>query len=165
MPGLRQRHMDRTRAAIVDAALALFSEQGFIETTVGAIAERADVSRRTFFRYFPAKESVLFHDIDTQIQATVDALAARPEGESPFEALIAALGESAGRCSQDVEWRRLAWSSPQLATSWWARWWEIAQELADVAQGEALVEFPSGGLNLGGGVRVGLGGLGAGPST
>src|SRR2546425_115776 len=76
MSGLRERHMDRTRAAIVDAALALFQEQGFNETTVDAIAERADVGRRTFFRYFPAKESVLFHDIDGQIQATLEALAA-----------------------------------------------------------------------------------------
>jgi AcrR family transcriptional regulator len=107
MPGLRERHMDRTRAAIVDAALKLFAEQGFTETTVDAIAERADVGRRTFFRYFPAKESVLFHDIDAQIQATLDSLAARPQGEPPFEALVAVLRESAGRFSQDVDKRRL----------------------------------------------------------
>ncbi len=107
MSGLRERHMDRTRAAIVDAALALFQEQGFSETTVDAIAERADVGRRTFFRYFPAKESVLFHDIDGQIQATLDALAARPESEPPFEALIGVLRESAGRFSAAADQRRL----------------------------------------------------------
>jgi len=107
MPGLRERHMDRTRAAIVDAALKLFAEQGFTETTVDAIAERADVGRRTFFRYFPAKESVLFHDIDAQIQATLDSLSARPQGEPPFEALVAVLRESAGRFSEDVDKRRL----------------------------------------------------------
>jgi len=107
MPGLRERHMDRTRAAIVDAALKLFAEQGFTETTVDAIAERADVGRRTFFRYFPAKESVLFHDIDAQIQATLDSLAARPQGEPPFEALVTVLRESAGRFSEDVDKRRL----------------------------------------------------------
>ena len=107
MPGLRERHTDRTRAAIVEAALALFTEQGFAETTVDAIAERADVGRRTFFRYFPAKESVLFHDIDAQIQATLDSLAGRPADEPPFQALIGVLRESAGRFSADVERRRL----------------------------------------------------------
>src|SRR5437868_8793901 len=107
MPGRRERRMDRTRAAIVDAALALFQEQGFTETTVDAIAERADVGRRTFFRYFPAKESVLFHDIEAQIQATVDALVARPHDEPPFEALLSVLRESAGRFSADVDKRML----------------------------------------------------------
>src|SRR2546423_275226 len=107
MPGLRERHMDRTRAAIVDAALALFQEQGFTETTVDAIAERADVGRRTFFRYFPAKESVLFHDIDAQIQGMVDSLTARPADEPPFEALLAVLRDSAGRFSADLEKRQL----------------------------------------------------------
>jgi AcrR family transcriptional regulator len=107
MPGLRERHMDRTRAAIVEAALALFQEQGFTETTVDAIAERADVGRRTFFRYFPAKESVLFHDIDAQIQATLDNLAARPQDEPPFEALVTVLRESANRFSDDVDKRML----------------------------------------------------------
>ncbi|HET9773059.1 MAG TPA: TetR family transcriptional regulator [Acidimicrobiia bacterium] len=99
--------MDRTRAAIVEAALELFSEQGFTETTVDAIAERADVGRRTFFRYFPAKESVLFHDIEAQIQATLAALAARPPDEPPFQGLIWVLRDSAGRFSADVEKRAL----------------------------------------------------------
>lgn len=107
MSGLRERHMDRTRTAIVDAALALFSEQGFTETTVDAIAERADVGRRTFFRYFPAKESVLFHDIEAQIQGLFDALCARPEDEPPFVALVAVLRQSAGRFSEDLGKRAL----------------------------------------------------------
>ena len=99
--------MDRTRTAIVDAALELFREQGFTETTVDAIAERADVGRRTFFRYFPAKESVLFHDIDAQIQTTLDSLAARPADEPPFTALVTVLRDSAGRFSADTEKRQL----------------------------------------------------------
>jgi AcrR family transcriptional regulator len=107
MPGLRQRHMDRNRAAIVDAALSLFAEQGFTETTVDAIAERAQVARRTFFRYFPAKEDVLFHDVDEQIALVIDALVARPEDEPPYEALVAVLRETAGQFAIDIGRRRL----------------------------------------------------------
>lgn len=100
--------MDRTRAAIVDAALTLFGEQGFTETTVDAIAEQANVARRTFFRYFPAKEAVLFHDVDEQILSVIEALAARPEDGPPYEVLLAVLRETAGRFgAADVGRRRL----------------------------------------------------------
>ncbi len=56
MPDLRQRYMEGTRAAIVEAALSLFREKGFTEATVDEIAERAAVGRRRFFRYFPARK-------------------------------------------------------------------------------------------------------------
>lgn len=60
--GLRERKKARTRAAIQDAALDLFQRQGYHETTVGQIAEAAEVSQSTLFRYFSTKEDTVLHD-------------------------------------------------------------------------------------------------------
>src|SRR5919202_5100227 len=107
MPGLRERHMDRTRAAIVEAALSLFGEKGFTDTTIDEIAARADVGRRTFFRYFPAKEAVLFHHAEAQVDDTLEALRDRLAAEPPYQALLAVLRDNASKFSVDVGWQRL----------------------------------------------------------
>jgi AcrR family transcriptional regulator len=85
--GLRQRKKERTREAIVDAALALFAERGFESTTVADIAAAADIAPRTFFGYFPAKEDVVFHDFD----AVHDALRLRLRDREPGETAIDAM--------------------------------------------------------------------------
>jgi AcrR family transcriptional regulator len=95
VPSLRQRHTERTRDAIVAAAFELFADKGYAETTIDEIAERADIAPRTFFRYFPAKESVLFHNTDGDIDEAVAQLRARPADETPYESLLAVLRSKA----------------------------------------------------------------------
>ena len=84
-PGLRERKKARTRAAIRQQAMRLFREQGFAATTVDQIAEAADVSQSTFFRYFRTKEDVVLQD-DYDPRA-VEAFKAQPPELPPLAAI------------------------------------------------------------------------------
>jgi len=86
--GLRERKKARTRAAIREHALRLFREQGYNATTVEQIAEAAEVSPSTFFRYFPTKEDVVLQD-DFDLLG-MEAFEAQPAELSPVAALRAA---------------------------------------------------------------------------
>lgn len=89
--GLRQRKKARTRAAIQRQALRLFRERGYEATTVSQIAEAAEVSVPTFFRYFPSKEDVvLWDEFDPQL---ADLFRAQPARLGPVRALRAAFHE------------------------------------------------------------------------
>jgi AcrR family transcriptional regulator len=85
--GLRERKKQRTRERITSTALALFAERGYVHTTVADIAEAADVSERTVFTYFPAKEDILFSDQLALQRSLADALAARARGVSALDVL------------------------------------------------------------------------------
>ena len=79
--GRRERKRRQTRERIQQAAMTLFLERGFEETTVEDIAEAADVSKRSFFDYFPSKEDVVFAWQDTFAQHLMNAIAMRPPEE------------------------------------------------------------------------------------
>jgi AcrR family transcriptional regulator len=83
-PGLRQRKKDRLRDQLHRAATRLFLERGFDGTTIDAIVELAEVSRRTFFRYFEAKEDAWFGDVDGDRDKIALSVESRPATESPL---------------------------------------------------------------------------------
>ena len=89
--GVRERKKQRTRMALIDAALELFARDGYEETTIDEIVAALPVSQRTFFRYFASKEDVVLSQVSERYRAIEDALAARPAGERPFTALFEAL--------------------------------------------------------------------------
>ncbi|MDQ1430113.1 MAG: hypothetical protein QOF40_715 [Actinomycetota bacterium] len=89
--GLRERKKARTREALQEAAMDLFTRQGFDGTTVEEIADACEVSPRTFFRYFPTKEDVLFADADARRERLLAVLADQPADAPTFAALEAAM--------------------------------------------------------------------------
>jgi len=88
-PSRRDQHKSRTRRALREAALELFASQGFDDTTTEEIAERAGVSVRTFFRYFPTKELVLFFGRYDFVQAFTVGYLSQPDTMSDVDALCA----------------------------------------------------------------------------
>jgi AcrR family transcriptional regulator len=88
---LRERKRDRTRRALVDAAVDLFERNGYDGTTVADIAEAADIGTRTFFSYFASKEELLFPESDARVAAAVAAIAGREPGDRPADVLLRAL--------------------------------------------------------------------------
>src|SRR5579862_40583 len=117
MVGLRERKKAKTRAAIQQQALALFREQGYAATTVEQIADAAEISPSTFFRYFPSKEDVvLYDDLDPHIIAAYNA---QPAELSPIQALRGAMRVvfaevPADVMAQQLERSRLIISVPEL---------------------------------------------------
>ncbi|WP_336208348.1 TetR family transcriptional regulator [Nonomuraea sp. LPB2021202275-12-8] len=121
--GLRERKKEKTRLALLDAALDLFVEQGYDSTTVDQIAGSVDVSPRTFFRYFTSKDHLVLWYHDQGEETMLETLADRPPGEAPFEsmthALRAVLRDMERSTPVDRErflkMRRLLDRNPQLA--------------------------------------------------
>ncbi len=116
--GLRERKKQRTREAIIDAALRLFTERGFEHTTVADIAAAADIAPRTFFGYFPTKEDVVFHDFEATFGSLDERLRSRAPGESAIDAMrdwiASMLAQTDFNDPRELCQRRITRSTPAL---------------------------------------------------
>ncbi|MGV0784064.1 TetR family transcriptional regulator [Mycolicibacterium peregrinum] len=88
--GLRERKKQRTRAMLIEAAIDLCDRQGFESTTVEQIAAVADVSPRTFSRYFATKDAVVLAFVDEVIESVAVELTAQPADIGHLEAVYRA---------------------------------------------------------------------------
>jgi AcrR family transcriptional regulator len=132
--GLRERKKLKTREAIRREAFRLIEENGWANTTVEQIADAAEVSPSTFFRYFPSKESVLMaDDLDPVL---MDAFERQPTNLSPTVALRRAF-EIAIETMSDDEWevertrQRLVFSIPELKAAQFDEYYRTIRMLTE----------------------------------
>lgn len=140
--GLREEKKQRTRAALADAAMALFTERGFDQVTVAEVAAAAGVSVNTAFNYFPTKED-LFFDRQGEVEERLAGwVRERTRGRSPSQAVrdgvLRALAEGDPTIGLSAEaeafWRTVD-ASPALRAR--AR---VISERAEAALTAALAE-------------------------
>jgi len=96
-PGARER--------LVVAGVELFATKGYDDTTVAEIAERAGVTKSTFFRYFPDKRDLLVAGQETLSRLLVEGIAEAPENATPLDAVAAGLeraGASMGPVNREI---------------------------------------------------------------
>ncbi len=94
-PGRREAHKQRTRAALLAAAREMFAERGYEATTVRDIAEAAQVTERTFFRYFASKDDLVVGEVVDLLPRLAEAIVGRPAAEPPLVAFRNAVVELA----------------------------------------------------------------------
>jgi AcrR family transcriptional regulator len=103
----RERKKARTRRELVEAAIALFEERGFEGATIEDITNAADVSPRTFFRYFASKEEILFTEHQLSVDDLRNRLAESPEGEPLLVTVREAMLTIAGRIEENKDFHLL----------------------------------------------------------
>ncbi|WP_007517075.1 TetR/AcrR family transcriptional regulator, partial [Pseudofrankia saprophytica] len=135
--GLRELKKQRTRRTIVDTAHALFAQYGYDATTIDAIAVSAEVSVRTFFRYFANKEEVALAPLDEVGELALAALERRPAHERPLAALRAAsldawaaMGPRPAAFRGYVEHLLIADSAPAVSAAMLQRMMRLGDRLA-----------------------------------
>ena len=101
--GLTERNKQRTRREIAEAAGQLFLERGYAATTVQEIANAADVSPRTFFRYFPCKEDVITAIASASMDDVLEHLAGHDVSESLVSVLKATFSAVLGPAIDDPD--------------------------------------------------------------
>ena len=116
--GRRERHRTETRDRLYRAALALFAERGFLETTVEDITEAADVGKGTFFNYFPTKEHILAEFGGQRTAAMERALQKARATEGPVLNVVRELvGDAVGQADKSAALLRAIFAAHASCTS------------------------------------------------
>jgi AcrR family transcriptional regulator len=144
--GLRERKKLRTGELISDTALGLFLARGFDNVSVADVAEAAEVSKKTVFNYFPAKEDLVFSQIDDHEDEPARAVRERRSDEAPLDALrrhfldgLRAYDPITGLTDirEVLDFRRMVLATPSLKLRLLEQWSRTEAALA-VALAEAL---------------------------
>ncbi|MFG2020772.1 TetR family transcriptional regulator [Actinomadura geliboluensis] len=143
--GLRERTRRAVRAELSALAVELFLERGYEGTTVEDIAAAAGMSRRSFFRYFPSKEDVVFGEAGDVAERVAEAIRGRPGDEAAWACLCAVLREwqeAIHAAQPDLRTLRLIEEAPALRARLHAER-DRMRELISAA----LRERPGGGVD------------------
>jgi len=142
MEGLRERKKRQTRDSIAAAALALFLEHGYDAVTVADVAVAADVSEKTVFNHFPAKEDLVFANSEEKLSDRAEAIRLRPPGTPiarVFEAETMRLLDEieSGELDRMMTVPRLVRSSPALLGRLMSAWEREAAALTAAVTDDA----------------------------
>lgn len=129
--GLRERKKQQTREAIASAALRLFAERGYDETTLADIATAANIAPRTIFAYFESKEDILLckeNDYLTELKRQLDE---RPPGTTTVDAIRTFLSSLKGPDEETKLRKQIIGANPDLQVTMRGRHAELEPMLAD----------------------------------
>jgi AcrR family transcriptional regulator len=144
------------RGRLEHAAMELYGERGFDQTTVAEIAERAGLTERTFFRHFADKREVLFWGASALQEGLVNAVATAPADLAPMDAVAAGL-EAIGDYIQERERSRrrqhIIAATPELQERELIKLASLAAALADTLRGRGVGE-PAASLSAEAGIAV-----------
>jgi AcrR family transcriptional regulator len=157
MIGGMSRWEPNARGRLEQAALELYAERGFEQTTVAEIAERAGLTERTFFRHFTDKREVLFAGAGTLRELMVGAVAGAPESAAPIEAVAAALDVAGALLQERREYSRqrqaVIAANPGLQERELIKLASLASALAEALRQRGVTE-PAASLTAEAGIAV-----------
>ncbi|GAA3694549.1 TetR/AcrR family transcriptional regulator [Nonomuraea antimicrobica] len=144
--GLRERKKAETRQAVHEAALRLVIEHGLDAVTVEAIADAANISRRTFSNYFSGKEDALLYGEEQRIRALVEWVRKQPPEVPAWQVLRGSadhLNREMGEPERESATRaRLARQHPSLLARQLANHAALERDLADAIDGRPAQVSP-----------------------
>lgn len=134
-----------SKGRLQEAALVLFAERGFDQTTTAEVAARAGLTERTFFRHFSDKREVLFGGSDILCERIVAGITASPVGVGAFDAVAAGLDAAAamlGSFRRDLSAKRHAAiaANPELRERERAKLADYAAAAAEALRGRGVEE-------------------------